>query len=190
MNILLIDNHDSFTYNLIHVLRHLCQSTDTIDIIVNDKIDIDKISVYDKIIISPGAGIPSEAGNILDIIRRWGKEKSILGICLGHQAIGEAYGGTLSLLERPYHGVCTHINILEPNPLFRGLGDKIPVGRYHSWVIKNKDVPECLTVTSVDDNNEIMSISHKEYDVHGVQFHPESILTPTGTEMIKNFLLN
>ncbi|MDL2290049.1 aminodeoxychorismate/anthranilate synthase component II [Paludibacteraceae bacterium OttesenSCG-928-F17] len=190
MNILLVDNYDSFTYNLVHLLRKVTGSNDKIDIIKNDKIEIDKVSIYDKIIISPGPGIPSEAGNLMPLLERWSKEKPILGICLGHQAIGEAFGAALSNLAKPLHGICSDINITSSKYIFKNLDNKIAVGRYHSWIVSNENFPDCLEITSVDENNQIMSLSHKEYDVHGLQFHPESILTPSGAQLIKNFLFN
>lgn len=190
MKILLVDNYDSFTYNLLHLLKEVCDKNIDTDIVKNDKLDLDKISIYDKIILSPGPGIPSEAGNLIALIKEWGEKKSILGICLGHQAIGEVFGATLLNLDKPLHGICSNIKIIEPNYLFSGLNNYIAVGRYHSWVINKDGLPNCLKVTSVDENNEIMSISHEEYDVHGLQFHPESILTPTGKQIIKNFLFN
>lgn len=186
MKILLLDNYDSFVYNIVHLVREL--GFEDIEVHRNDGIALEEVARFDKIILSPGPGIPREAGILLPLIRRYGNTKSILGICLGHQAIGEAYGAELHNLEDVYHGMQMPVSILAESPLFRGLDRTQLVGRYHSWVISPSTMPECMTVTAVDDAGQIMALSHKEHDVHGVQFHPESILTPRGRAMIRNFL--
>jgi len=185
-NILVIDNYDSFTYNLVHYLEDLdCKVT----VLRNDEIDIDEPKYYDKILLSPGPGIPDEAGLLKDIIKEYASTKSILGICLGQQAIGEVFGGTLINLNEVHHGVAATIKIVVENePLFTGMGNKIEVGRYHSWSVNNDAFPEVLEVTSVDKNGSIMSLRHRFYDVRGVQFHPESILTPQGKQILANWI--
>lgn len=188
MKILVFDNYDSFTYNLVHVIRKL--GYNDVEVVRNDKIALEEIGAYDKIILSPGPGIPSEAGILLDVIRRYAPDKSILGVCLGEQAIGEAFGATLDNMEEVFHGVATPVRITGPSPLFRGLPDRMEVGRYHSWIISRDNLPEELAVTATDEAGNIMAVSHKRYDVHGVQFHPESVLTPHGEKIIENFLNN
>ena len=188
MKILLFDNYDSFTYNLVHIVKELGYTD--IDVRRNDCIPLDEVAQYDKIILSPGPGIPSEAGLLLPLIKRYAPSKSMLGICLGHQAIAEAFGATLLNLEDVYHGVATPIHIIERDTLFDNLPSTFEAGRYHSWVVENRNLPEDIIVTAIDDNNEIMALKHRYYDVHGLQFHPESILTPEGKKMIENFLLN
>ena len=186
MKILLLDNYDSFTYNLLHVVKEL-RATD-IEVARNDQIDLDEVERFDKIILSPGPGIPEEAGLLLPVIKRYAPTKSILGVCLGHQAIGEAFGAHLENLKEVYHGVQTPISILQKEVLFEGLGKEIPVGRYHSWVVSREGFPECLEITAESREGQIMALCHKTYNVHGIQFHPESVLTPQGKEIIKNFL--
>ena len=186
--ILLLDNYDSFTYNLLHVVKE--QGVTDIEVFRNDEITLDEVERFDKIILSPGPGIPEEAGLLLPIIRKYAATKSILGVCLGHQAIGEAFGATLENLTEVYHGVQTPDSILKEDILFRGLGREIPVGRYHSWVVSRKDFPGCLEITAESREGQIMALRHRTYDVHGIQFHPESVLTPQGKEIIKNFLNN
>ena len=176
MKILLLDNYDSFTYNLLHAVKEL-GATD-VEVVRNDQIDLDEVERFDKIILSPGPGIPEEAGLLLPIIKRYAPTKSILGVCLGHQAIGEAFGARLENLKEVYHGVQTPISILQ----------EIPVGRDHSWVVSRESFPECLEITAESQEGQIMALRHKTYDVHGIQFHPESVLTPQGKEIIKNFL--
>ena len=188
MKILLIDNYDSFTYNLLHLIKKACGSGCHIDIVLNDKITADQAGLYDYIIISPGPGIPSEAGNIMDIIGCLYMSRPILGICLGHQAIAEAFGARLECCSKPFHGVKSQIDILDHSALFKGFGNKLNVGRYHSWCVDGKSMPECLKVTAVSNDGAIMAISHKLYKVHGVQFHPESFITGSGVEIIRNFL--
>lgn len=184
--IIVIDNYDSFTYNLVHYLEDLnCEVT----VFRNDEFDIDEIKNFDKILLSPGPGIPDEAGLLKEVIKTYAPTKSILGVCLGQQAIGEVFGGSLTNLEKVYHGVATNVNILvDDEKLFDGLEKQIEVGRYHSWVVSNCDFPETLEITSIDENGEIMSLRHKTFDVRGVQFHPESVLTPNGKEILKNWL--
>ena len=186
MKILLLDNYDSFTYNLLHAVKEL-GATD-VEVVRNDQIELDEVERFDKIILSPGPGIPEEAGLLLPIIKRYAPTKSILGVCLGHQAIGEAFGAHLENLTEVYHGVQTPVSILCPNILFEGLGKEIPVGRYHSWVVSREGFPDCLEITAESKEGQIMALRHKTYDVHGIQFHPESVLTPQGKEIIKNFL--
>ena len=187
MKILVFDNYDSFTYNLVHLVEKITHQKVTV--VRNDQIALEEVEGYDKIILSPGPGIPSEAGLLLPLIKKYAASKPILGVCLGHQAIGEAFGATLENLSSVYHGVATPINIDNNNYLFTGLDDSIEVGRYHSWVISNKNLPAVLKVTATDENGLIMAIEHTSYDVCGVQFHPESVLTPSGEAIIKNWLL-
>jgi anthranilate synthase component 2 len=186
--VLVIDNYDSFTYNLVHLINELGAE---VEVWRNDKFELDAVDAYDKIILSPGPGIPVEAGLLLDVIRRYAPTKSIFGVCLGQQAIAEAFGGTLLNLGRPMHGIATPVNILDPEEeLFKDLPKVFNVGRYHSWVVSNEGLPDCFTVTATDADQEIMALSHKEYDVRGVQFHPESVLTEHGKQMMKNWLTN
>ena len=185
-NILVIDNHDSFVYNLVQILRENehCQ----FDIVYNDQIDFSSLDRYDKLLLSPGPGIPAEAGELLALIEHCKTTHDILGVCLGHQAIGEAFGARLENLKEVYHGVQTPVSILRQDLLFEGLGKEIPVGRYHSWVVSREGFPDCLEITAESQEGQIMAIRHKTYNVHGIQFHPESVLTPQGKEIIKNFL--
>ncbi len=185
--VLVIDNYDSFTYNLVHYLEDLdCEVT----VKRNDKLTIEEVDVYDKIILSPGPGIPDEAGLLKPIIKAYAATKSILGVCLGQQAIGEVFGGTLENLDTVYHGVATEITLSVDNEsLFEGLDKTFEVGRYHSWVVST-DLPDSLEATSFDENGQIMSIRHKIYDVKGVQYHPESVLTPNGKQILKNWVNN
>ena len=186
MKILVFDNYDSFTYNLVHLVEKITH--EKVDVYRNDQIALEKIKEYDKIILSPGPGIPSEAGSLLDVIKEYASTKSILGVCLGHQAIGEAFGGELENLDTVYHGVATTCKLSRRSELFKGLPEEIEVGRYHSWIIKDEGFPEVLEVTARDDNNLIMGLQHKTYDVQGVQFHPESVLTPDGEAILRNWL--
>ncbi len=183
--ILVIDNYDSFTYNLVHYLQDLdCEVT----VKRNDKLSLEEAGEFEKILLSPGPGIPDEAGLLKPIIKRYGSTKSILGICLGQQAIAEVYGGSIENLNKVYHGVSTSIKrINDDMVLYKDIPLELEVGRYHSWVV-SKDLPEDLIVTSVDENGEIMSLRHKEHDVRAVQYHPESILTPEGKKMLKNWV--
>ena len=187
MKILVFDNYDSFTYNLVHLVEKI--TNQKVTVIRNDQITLEEVAAYDKIILSPWPGIPSEAGLLLPLIKQYAASKSILGVCLGHQAIGEAFGATLENLSTVYHGVATPIKIDNTHYLFNGLEEIIEVGRYHSWVIASKDLPDVLKVTATDENGLIMAIEHTSYDVCGVQFHPESVLTPSGETVIKNWLL-
>jgi anthranilate synthase component 2 len=185
MRCLLFDNYDSFTYNLYHILQELGIDT---DVYRNDKISLDQVESYDKILLSPGPGIPSEAGLLLSLIERFAPTKSILGVCLGEQAIGEVFGAELVNLQEVYHGVCSDIRIVAKDRLFEGLEPGFRAGRYHSWVVSKKNFPECLEVTAVDaDDGQIMGIRHRQYDVRGIQFHPESVLTPQGKKIIGNW---
>ena len=183
--IVVIDNYDSFTYNLVHYLEDLnCDVT----VYRNDEFDLEEIELFDKIVLSPGPGIPEEAGLLKEVIKKYASTKPILGICLGQQAIGEVFGAELMNLEKVYHGIATTIFITENDTLFNDLPSEIEVGRYHSWVIDKNTIPEVLKVTSVDENGEIMSIKHISLDIKAVQFHPESILTPFGKKMLENWL--
>lgn len=182
----MIDNYDSFTYNLLHLLKELGVEA---DVYRNDKISLEKIDAYDKILLSPGPGIPAEAGILLPLIRHYAPTKSILGVCLGEQAIGEAFGATLENLDPVYHGVCSDIRVTRKDELlFKGLENGFRAGRYHSWVVSQKNLPDCLEVTAEDENKQIMALRHKVYDVRGIQFHPESVLTPQGKQIIKNWI--
>lgn len=186
MKILIFDNYDSFTYNLVHLVKELGYTD--VDVFRNDKIALEDVAKYDKIILSPGPGVPSEAGLLLPLIKQYAGKKPILGVCLGHQAIGEAFGAQLKNLEDVYHGVATRINITQPDYIFDTLGSELEVGRYHSWIVDNNGLPDCIEITATDNNGQIMALKHKEFDVHGVQFHPESVLTPAGEIIVKNFL--
>ncbi|HEY4618834.1 MAG TPA: aminodeoxychorismate/anthranilate synthase component II [Flavobacterium sp.] len=183
--ILVIDNYDSFTYNLVHYLEDLdCEVT----VYRNDEFDIEEIASFDKILLSPGPGIPEEAGLLKDVIRKYAATKSILGVCLGQQAIGEVFGGTLSNLDKVYHGVATMVKtVVDDELLFEGLGNEFEVGRYHSWVV-DSSLPDVLEATSFDENGQVMSLRHKTFDVRGVQFHPESVLTPNGKRILENWV--
>ena len=186
--VLVIDNYDSFTYNLVHLINELGFEA---DVWRNDKFDLADVNIYDKILLSPGPGIPEEAGLLLEVIKAYAPSKSILGICLGQQAIAEAFGGSLLNLGRPMHGIATPITVLDKEELtFKDCPAIIEVGRYHSWVVNTVDLPECLIVTSTDKDGQIMSLRHQTLDVRGVQFHPESVLTPSGKQMMKNWLDN
>lgn len=186
--VLVIDNYDSFTYNLVHLINELGFEA---EVWRNDKFDLADVNKYDKILLSPGPGIPEEAGLLLEVIKAYASSKSILGICLGQQAIAEAFGGSLLNLGRPMHGIATPISVLDKEELtFKDCPAIIEVGRYHSWVVNTVDLPECLIVTSTDKDGQIMSLRHQTLDVRGVQFHPESVLTPSGKQMMKNWLDN
>ena len=186
MKILLFDNYDSFTYNLLHILKELGAD---VEVHRNDKISLEEIERFDKILLSPGPGIPEEAGILLPLIRRYAPTKSILGVCLGEQAIGEAFGATLINLTDVHHGVCSDIRIVAKDPIFEGLEPGIRVGRYHSWAVSKENFPDCLEITAVDtEEGQIMGLRHREYDVRGLQFHPESVLTPKGKTIIENLL--
>lgn len=185
MKIVIIDNYDSFTYNLSHLLKELGAE---LDVVRNDKFELKDLEQYDKIVLSPGPGIPSEAGLLLDVIRTYAGRKPILGVCLGHQAIGEVFGASLENLKEVYHGVQTEGTQLGNDYIFDGLPERVMMGRYHSWVVAKDSVPECLEVTAMSDDGEIMAMRHRQYDIHGIQFHPESVLTPEGKTIVGNFL--
>lgn len=185
--ILVLDNYDSFTYNLVQYVQQI--GNHHVDVVLNDEIELEEAAKYDGIILSPGPGLPSEAGLLLQIIDMYKSTKRIFGICLGQQAIAEVFGGTLTNMSTVYHGIATPVTFTHPRHyLFEGLPDTIEAGRYHSWVVGNKMLPECLKIEAVDENGQIMSLSHKEYDVCSVQFHPESVLTPLGINIISNWL--
>lgn len=185
MKILVIDNYDSFTYNLVQYIREIVPYP--IDIFRNDAISLGDVELYDIIVLSPGPGVPSESGITPDVVKRYHATKSILGVCLGHQTIGEVFGGTLANLSQVYHGVATKVTVTKDDILFKGLPSEINAGRYHSWIVKEEGFPDCLEVTAVDEEGIIMALRHKEFNVRGVQFHPESILTPDGKTMLRNF---
>jgi len=185
--ILIIDNYDSFTYNLVHLVNEIGLQC---EVWRNDKFNISDVDAYDRIILSPGPGIPSEAGLLLEVIEKYAATKSIFGVCLGQQAIAEVFGGKLYNLPQPMHGIATPIKVTDKQErLFTGLPETFKVGRYHSWVVDGNALPDCLAVTAIDEaDNSLMALTHKEYDVRGVQFHPESILTEFGKEMMQNWL--
>mgnify|MGYP000081212245 CR=1 FL=1 len=185
MTILLLDNYDSFTYNVAHLIRECGYA---VDVIRNDKITLDEAEQYDKIVLSPGPGIPEEAGIMPELIKRYAAQKPILGVCLGHQAIGEAFGARLQNLPRVVHGVATKAHVTTPDVLFQELPEEFAVGRYHSWVVDAHEFPAELEVTATDDDGQIMALRHRTYNVRGVQFHPESVLTEHGARMMKNWL--
>lgn len=191
MKILVFDNYDSFTYNLVHLIAHLTGIQPTV--CRNDEIELSQIKEYDKILLSPGPGVPNEAGLLLSLIKEYASSKSILGVCLGHQAIGEAFGAKLVNLSTVYHGVATPIKVEslvngKSSTLYDGLPLEFEVGRYHSWVVNDEGLPNCLNITAKDENGLIMGLNHSKFDVEGVQFHPESILTPNGETIINNWL--
>jgi anthranilate synthase component 2 len=188
MKILVFDNYDSFTYNLVQMIKELSDAK--VEVYRNDEIPLEQVKGYDKILLSPGPGIPSESGLLLPLIKEYAATKSILGVCLGLQAIGEAFGGTLTNLSQVYHGISTPIHLTNPSTLFEGLPNSFSVGRYHSWVVAENNFPNDLIITSKDDEGYIMSLEHKQYDVKGVQYHPESVLTPDGAKIIGNWLKN
>lgn len=185
MKICIIDNYDSFTYNLSHAVRALGAE---VTVLRNDKFELGSLETYDKIILSPGPGIPSEAGLLLDVINTYAGKKPILGVCLGEQAIGEAFGAKLVNLSTVFHGVQTPVDIIAPDYIFAGLPDEIHVGRYHSWIVSDTGLPECLEITARSKEGYIMALRHRTLDVHGIQFHPESVLTPDGLRIISNFI--
>ena len=189
MKILIIDNYDSFTYNLVHLVNELGLQC---EVWRNDKFELADVAQFDKIILSPGPGIPSEAGLLLDVIKTYAPTKSIFGVCLGQQAIAEAFGGSLFNLSRPMHGIATPIKVIDTEErLFKYLPNTFNVGRYHSWVVANEGLPDCFEVTAIDEQDgSIMALSHKEFDVRGVQFHPESVLTEHGRAMMGNWIYN
>jgi anthranilate synthase component 2 len=192
MKILIFDNYDSFTYNLVHLVEKITH--EKVDVFRNDQIALEKVKEYDKIILSPGPGIPSEAGLLLPLIKEYASTKPILGVCLGHQAIGEAFGGKLINLSTVFHGVATPIKkvngqrLTVNSNLFNGLPQSFLAGRYHSWIVSKENFPDELEITAEDENGFIMALQHKTYNVQGVQFHPESVLTPDGEKILKNWL--
>ncbi|HEX7458774.1 MAG TPA: aminodeoxychorismate/anthranilate synthase component II [Ginsengibacter sp.] len=191
MKILIFDNYDSFTYNLVHVVEKIIN--DKVDVYRNDKIPLENVNDYDKIILSPGPGIPVESGLLLPLIKEYASSKSILGVCLGQQAIGEAFGGSLINLTTVYHGVATKIKVnpertKSGNDMFNSLENELEVGRYHSWIVSKENFPKELEITAEDENGYIMALRHRTFDVQGVQFHPESVLTPMGEAMMRNWL--
>jgi anthranilate synthase component 2 len=189
MKILIFDNYDSFTYNLVHVVEKIIHGK--VDVYRNDKIALEKMKEYDKIILSPGPGLPEESGLLLPLIKEYAATKSILGVCLGHQAIGESFDGKLINLSTVYHGVATTCKLLtNDEPMFQGLPDEFEAGRYHSWIVSKENFPDVLEITAEDENGYIMALRHKKYDVKGVQFHPESVLTPMGEKIMRNWLNN
>jgi anthranilate synthase component 2 len=185
MKTVIIDNYDSFTYNLSHLVKELGAE---VTVVRNDQFNIGDLEAFDKIILSPGPGIPEEAGLLLDVIRTYAGRKPILGVCLGHQAIGEVFGAQLENLKEVRHGIATPCNIIAEDYVFNGLPKQVTVGRYHSWVISGDNLPDCLEVTATSEGGHIMAIKHREHDIHGIQFHPESVLTPDGKKMLQNWL--
>ena len=185
MKTVIIDNYDSFTYNLAHLVKELGAE---VDVLRNDKFELEELEKYDKIILSPGPGIPEEAGLLLEVIRTYAGRKPILGVCLGEQAIGQAFGGKLANLSEVFHGIQTNVKIKNKDYIFSGLPTEIPVGRYHSWVVDTEGFPEELVITAISSEGQIMALKHREYDVHGIQFHPESVLTPDGKQIVGNWL--
>lgn len=185
MKIAVIDNYDSFTYNLVHYLEDLGAE---VTVFRNDEFELKELESFEKILLSPGPGIPDEAGLLKDVIKTYATSKSIFGVCLGLQAIGEVFGGTLTNLAKVYHGVATKVTKTEDDFIFNDLPNEMEVGRYHSWVISNENLPQNLIITSKDENGEIMSLKHCVYDVRGVQYHPESVLTPHGKKILENWL--
>ena len=183
--IVIVDNYDSLTYNLAHLVRQLGAE---VTVVRNDQFQLPDLQQYDKIILSPGPGIPSEAGLLLDVIRTYAGKKPILGVCLGHQAIGEAFGAKLVNLSEVYHGVATEGTQLCCDVVFDQLPERIVMGRYHSWVVDRDSFPDCLMVTAVSDDGMIMAMRHKQLPIHGIQFHPESVMTPDGPKMVENWL--
>ena len=185
MKIVIIDNYDSFTYNQAHLVRELGAE---VTVLRNDQFEMSELEPFSKIILSPGPGIPSEAGLLLDVIRAYAGRKPILGVCLGHQAIGEVFGAKLVNLDDVYHGVATEGTQFGNDEIFSGLPNRITMGRYHSWVVARDGFPDCLEVTAESDDKQIMALRHREYNIRGIQFHPESVLTPDGRKMLQNWL--
>ncbi|MEO0000147.1 MAG: hypothetical protein RL766_193 [Bacteroidota bacterium] len=193
--LLVLDNYDSFTYNLVHLAKEILG--ETVDVYRNDAITLEEVAAYDRILLSPGPGIPEEAGILLPLIKTFAPTKSLFGVCLGHQAIGEVFGGRLTNLDKVYHGVATHIELcpdlgfsVNRNDWFMGSQNKLEVGRYHSWIVSRQNFPSELEATALDEQGMIMALRHRSYDVQGVQFHPESVLTPNGKKMLENWLLS
>lgn len=185
MKVVIIDNYDSFTYNLSHLVKELGAE---VTVLRNDQFEMTDLEPYSKIILSPGPGIPSEAGLLIDVIRTYAGKKPILGVCLGHQAIGEVFGAKLENLSEVFHGVATPCHIIADDPIFSGIPHDITIGRYHSWVVSREDFPDCLEITAISEQGQIMALRHRELNVRGIQFHPESILTPDGKKMLQNWM--
>jgi anthranilate synthase component 2 len=185
MKVCIIDNYDSFTYNLAHLLKELKVE---VNVFRNDQFQIQSLEEFDSIVLSPGPGVPKEAGLLMEVIRTYAGKKPILGVCLGEQAIGEVFGAKLSNLTQVFHGIQSKIKIIADDPIFKNLPSEIAVGRYHSWVVDTENLPECLQITAISEEGYIMALRHKTYDVCGIQFHPESILTPEGKTMISNWM--
>ena len=185
MHIVIIDNYDSFTYNLAHLVKSLgVEAT----VLRNDRFELEELEAFDKIILSPGPGIPSEAGLLPEVIRTYAGRKPMLGVCLGHQAVGEVFGARLENLSDVYHGVATEGTQFGKDYIFNGLPERLVMGRYHSWVVSREGFPDCLEITAESDDGRIMALRHREYDIHGIQFHPESVLTPDGASILRNWL--
>ena len=188
MKVLVLDNYDSFTYNLVQYIQEILGHK--IDVIRNDQMTLDQVDEYDVIVLSPGPGVPADAGIMPELIKRYAPSKSILGVCLGHQAIGEAFGGSIENLKNVFHGIATDITVIDDGEkLFDGLPKEVTVGRYHSWIVKQDGLPDCFHVTAIAENNIIMALSHKYYHVKGMQFHPESIMTKDGKQILRNFFV-
>ena len=188
MKILVIDNYDSFTYNLVHALKKM--EGITVEVKRNDEITGGEEGDFDKIVFSPGPGLPEEAGNLMQIISGYAGKKPMLGVCLGHQAIGEYFGGKLQNMKKVLHGVATPVTVVSENYLFRNLPDTFDAGRYHSWIVEKESLPSCLEITCVDNEGRIMAMHHRDYDIQGIQFHPESVLTPVGERILENWVRN
>lgn len=184
MKIAIIDNYDSFTYNLFHLLKEIGED---VTVYRNDRFELSQLECFDKLVLSPGPGIPSEAGLLLDVIDRYKGIKPMLGVCLGHQAIGEVFGAKLTNLSDVYHGVAVEGTQFGNDPIFAGCPHRLVMGRYHSWVVDKEGLPECLEVTAESDDGQIMALRHKTFDIHGIQFHPESVLTPYGRKIVENW---
>ncbi|MFY0652681.1 MAG: aminodeoxychorismate/anthranilate synthase component II [Cyclobacteriaceae bacterium] len=187
MKILVLDNYDSFTYNLVHIIKELGYGEE-LDVIRNDQMTVEEVDAYDKVLLSPGPGIPKDAGIMMDVIKKYAPTKSIMGVCLGHQAIGEVFGSQLYNMAEVLHGITTDAILEGEDGFFDGIPDRFKVCRYHSWAIKPDTVGQDLKVTAVDEKGEVMAITHKDYDIKGVQYHPESILTEHGKKMMENWV--
>lgn len=183
--VVIIDNYDSFTYNLAHLVKQLGAK---VEVFRNDQFTLNQLERFTKIILSPGPGIPEEAGLLMDVIRTYAGRKPMLGVCLGHQAIAEVFGGKLVNLKEVYHGIATEGTQFGNDPIFSGLPKRIVMGRYHSWVVDRVGFPDCLEVTAMSDDGQIMALRHRNYNIHGIQFHPESVLTPEGATIVRNWL--
>jgi len=186
VKVLVIDNYDSFVFNLVHMIYNL--GVEDITVVKNNKVSLEEIKLYDKILLSPGPGIPKDSGSMPEIIKHWGPSKSILGVCLGHQAIAESFGATLKNLDEPLHGVASLVTIIQEKYLFENCPKQFKIGHYHSWVVEEKTISNNLEILAKDEKGNVMSIGHKIYDVTGLQFHPESVLTENGKQIIKNWI--